>query len=238
MDNDFCDKGTLHLLVKGEDGKWAVRVQKLFQDSRSPLWCFGYPYMRKVWDWVILKVMQELFWCQKSNTYYGNILQDAAACNTCIVDYLKKKKKKNAKNQDSLFAGKKNHCLLRNYHISQHFQNHQSVLGTTRIEAKTSKFICTFSVTSYWYFFYINIFNPMDNDSHLSRQTLLMAPRSTQYFPQTPIWSLDYFYPYLMFHHLLAKSKINFFHLITSKRKYIKKRNNCVKCETSQMYGK
>lgn len=106
MDNDFCDKGTLHLLVKGEDGKWAVRVQKLFQDSRSPLWCFGYPYMRKVWDWVILKVMQELFWCQKSNTYYGNILQDAAACNTCIVDYLKKKKKK-PKTRIAYLQGKK-----------------------------------------------------------------------------------------------------------------------------------
>lgn len=117
----------------------------------------------------------------ESSMYYGNILGDAADCNTCRVDCLQKM----PKYRIAYLRGKKGSlCLLRNFHISKHFKKHQSVLKTTGIKANTSTFVCVFSITSYWYYFYINILNPVDNGSHLSRQTLLM-PRPTHYFPQT-----------------------------------------------------
>lgn len=117
----------------------------------------------------------------ESSMYYGNILGDAAGCNTCRVDCLQKM----PKYRIAYLRGKKGSlCLLRNFHISKHFKKHQSVLKTTGIKANTSTFVCVFSITSYWYYFYINILNPVDNGSHLSRQTLLM-PRPTHYFPQT-----------------------------------------------------
>lgn len=60
-----------------------------------------------------------------------------------------------------IFAGKKSLCLLRNYHICQHFKNHQSLLEISLtepgIKAKTSQRVCAFSVISYWYSFLTGI---------------------------------------------------------------------------------
>ena len=69
----------------------------------------------------------------------------------------------NAKEQDGIFARKKKSlCLPRNYHIFQHFRNHQSVLEASLMEpgigGKISKGACAFSVT-YWYSFHIDISN-------------------------------------------------------------------------------
>ena len=69
----------------------------------------------------------------------------------------------NAKEQDGICARKKkNHCLPRNYHIFQHFRNHQSVLEASLMEpgigGKISKGACAFSVT-YWYSFHIDVSN-------------------------------------------------------------------------------
>lgn len=83
-----------------------------------------------------------------SNVYYGNILGDAADCNTCRVDCLQKKMSK--KRIAHLQQGEEGSlCPLRNLHISQHFKKHQSVLETTVIKVNTSKFVCVFSITSY-----------------------------------------------------------------------------------------
>ena len=90
--------------------------------------------------------------------YSGNILEDAAAYDTYRVDYVYKYQR----TRWHICKKKKSLCLPRNYHIFQHFRNHQSVLEASLMEpgigGKISKGACAFSVT-YWYSFHIDISN-------------------------------------------------------------------------------
>ena len=108
--------------------------------------------------------------------YSGNILEDAAACDTYRVDYVHKcqrtrwhicKKKK------------KSLCLPRNYHIFQHFRNHQSVLEASLMEpgigGKISKGACAFSVT-YWYSFHVGISNILLDTSDAAKIYSTLPP--------------------------------------------------------------
>lgn len=87
----------------------------------------------------------------------------------------------NAKEQDGIFARKKKSlCLPRNYHIFQHFRNHQSVLEASLMEpgigGKISKGACAFSVT-YWYSFHIDISNILLDISDAAKIYATLPPR-------------------------------------------------------------
>ena len=87
----------------------------------------------------------------------------------------------NAKEQDGIFARKKKNslCLPRNYHIFQHFRNHQSVLEASLMEpgigGKISKGACAFSVT-YWYSFHVSISNILLDTSDAAKIYATLPP--------------------------------------------------------------
>ena len=91
---------------------------------------------------------------------------------------------------------KKSLCLPRNYHIFQHFRNHQSVLEASLMEpgigGKISKGACAFSVT-YWYSFHVSISNILLDTSDAAKIYATLPPGTslslvTVIFTQSEKW--------------------------------------------------